>query len=346
MSRAAPERPRHGRADRGRRGHRRARGRLRGGTSTTTARPTTRPVPAVATDVRDRRRPQACGFWRPTRTGAWARRRPRSPRTRATSSRTAACSSHQPRRGVGQEVVVQASGRDPDGALTKTELDLDGDGNYEVSPRTRSTSRARSRSRRPESARCACGSPTRVAPTSTTTTTVDVHATNLAPAANVSASPASPRPGQEVRLNTYGTDPDGAIVRYEFDFDGDGTYEASTGTPPRRRRRSRPPAEAHRRRAGDRRRRYRSMNVGRHHRLQRAAGGLDLPDEQPAHALRAGHQPNSTIAQYTWDLDGDSMFQKRSGPTRAPSPSPRACTATCAPPCVSRTMTARRPRGT
>jgi hypothetical protein len=58
----------------------------------------------------------------------------------------------------------------------------------------------------------------------TTTTTVTV---NSPPAAEFNA-PAEPSPGEDVQFSaTPSSDPDGSIEGYEWDFDGDGSFEAS-----------------------------------------------------------------------------------------------------------------------
>jgi hypothetical protein len=57
--------------------------------------------------------------------------------------------------------------------------------------------------------------------------------TNTRPVASFSTSPATPRTGQTVTLDGSGShDSDGTIVRYQWDLDGDGTYETDTGTNP------------------------------------------------------------------------------------------------------------------
>ena len=216
---------------------------------------------------------------------------------------------------VGQEVVVQASGRDPDGALTKTELDLDGDGTYEVSTTdeeyvTRKVTFATAGKRTLRLRLTDEGGATFM-----TTTTVDVHATNIAPAANVSATPASPRPGQEVRLNTYGTDPDGAIVRYEFDFDGDGTYDVDGNAPY---------ATTTFTTAGQRTVAVRvTDDAGAQSVSKRSVDVTDssappvvsiFRTSNPRMLFAQATDPDGTIAQYAWDLDGDGVFQDAVGP--------------------------------
>jgi subtilisin-like proprotein convertase family protein len=53
------------------------------------------------------------------------------------------------------------------------------------------------------------------------------------PIASFSVAPASPAPGVSVTFNATGsTDPVGTIVKYEWDLDGNGTYEINGGTSP------------------------------------------------------------------------------------------------------------------
>ena len=50
------------------------------------------------------------------------------------------------------------------------------------------------------------------------------------PVAVLNASTRAPRTGQTVTFDASGSDDDGAIVRYVWDLDGDGTFEVSSGT--------------------------------------------------------------------------------------------------------------------
>ncbi|HUA75225.1 MAG TPA: N,N-dimethylformamidase beta subunit family domain-containing protein [Solirubrobacteraceae bacterium] len=53
------------------------------------------------------------------------------------------------------------------------------------------------------------------------------------PAPSFTISPSQPRPGQTVTLNASGTtDPSGQVTDYQWDLNGDGTYETDTGSNP------------------------------------------------------------------------------------------------------------------
>lgn len=63
------------------------------------------------------------------------------------------------------------------------------------------------------------------------TATVVVRVQNDPPVAALSISPAAVLTGQTVTLSAAGSlDPDGPIARYEWDLDGNGTYELNSGT--------------------------------------------------------------------------------------------------------------------
>ena len=130
---------------------------------------------------------------------------------------------------VGETVLLDASGSsDPDGQVVKYEWDLDGNGSYEVDTDTS-----------PEAAR-AFSTPgehqvgLRVTDdegtTATTTRTVTVTAPNQPPTASFTASPNPASVGEAVLLDASGSsDPDGEVVKYEWDLNGDGSYETDGG---------------------------------------------------------------------------------------------------------------------
>lgn len=67
--------------------------------------------------------------------------------------------------------------------------------------------------------------------TTVATTTLDVHAGNIAPTAAILEPPILLASGSSGYggWTVHAYDPDGEIVRYELDLDGDGTYETDQG---------------------------------------------------------------------------------------------------------------------
>jgi PKD repeat protein len=62
---------------------------------------------------------------------------------------------------------------------------------------------------------------------------VPVVVQNATPTARLTVSPAAPNSGENVTLSGAGsTDPDGTIARYQWDLDGNGSFETDTGTVP------------------------------------------------------------------------------------------------------------------
>ena len=130
--------------------------------------------------------------------------------------------------GVSTSFNASAS-KDPDGTIAKYEWDLDGNGTYETStgPRRPSATHSRRLAKR----RSACGSPTTSATLLPTTQTVTVE--NRAPTASFTATPNPVLSGVSTSFDASGSsDPDGTVAKYEWDLNGDGTYETDTGTTP------------------------------------------------------------------------------------------------------------------
>ena len=128
----------------------------------------------------------------------------------------------------GDTTVLDASGSvDPNGTITKYEFDLDNDGVYEVDNGTQATYDASfgSRGNYPVHVRVTDDD------AKTGTAAVLVHVTQ-APIASFDASPGSPLSQENVTFNgSASSDPDGPpLTKYEWDLDGDGTFELDTGT--------------------------------------------------------------------------------------------------------------------
>ena len=148
------------------------------------------------------------------------------------------------------------------------------------------------------------------------------HEPNLKPVARLSASPERPRAQERVTLDgSASSDEDGEVAAYEWDLDGNGVYERSTGSTP-----TVPHVFAA---AG-------THAVGLRVRDNRGAAGVAelrvTVDPAPADApvARASYSPrpvyanvtttldgsastdDGPIAAYAWDLDGDGTYDAES----------------------------------
>jgi PKD repeat protein len=119
-----------------------------------------------------------------------------------------------------------AGSSDPDGTISKYEWDLDGNGTYETNTgATATTSRSYATAGTVE---------TRLRVTDddgqTATTSRTVTVNNRPPVPSFTATPSPANTRQTVTLNgTASSDPDGTIAKYEWDLDGNGTFETATG---------------------------------------------------------------------------------------------------------------------
>ena len=119
---------------------------------------------------------------------------------------------------------ISAEGSDPDGPAVQTALDLDGDETFETAEAT-GTATFATPGQRVIRAR---GSPDDAGASAVTTMTLDVRAGNLPPTVSILA-PISGGMCGDGKLRVAAADPDGELVRYEYDRDGDGTFEADRG---------------------------------------------------------------------------------------------------------------------
>lgn len=130
---------------------------------------------------------------------------------------------------VGVPVTVTAKGIDPDGLRVATALDLDADGTFETAGDTGTATFATVGERVIRARFTDDAGAVAVA-----TTTLDVHAGNLAPEVKLGGQyfiGGAPNGGGPF-FGAQAVDPDGAVVRYEFDLDGDGTFEHDNGANP------------------------------------------------------------------------------------------------------------------
>ncbi|MCD6726022.1 MAG: PKD domain-containing protein [Solirubrobacteraceae bacterium] len=129
---------------------------------------------------------------------------------------------------IGVAATLDASAsQDADGTIASYDWDLDGDGTYETAGGAAATI----------AKTFADGAPHTVGVRvtdnlgATAIDTVTVSATS-APIADGTATPSDVRPGETVTFDPGGSyDPDGSIVAYRWDFDGDGVVDHDSATP-------------------------------------------------------------------------------------------------------------------
>ena len=128
---------------------------------------------------------------------------------------------------VGQTVTFNATASsDPDGTIGNYEWDLDGNGTYEQQGPSATVSRSYASET----------SPTvklRVTDdrSGTDTETHPLVVANTVPTASFTATPNPAQVGASVAFNaSASSDPDGTITKYEWDFDGNGSFETNGGT--------------------------------------------------------------------------------------------------------------------
>jgi len=132
---------------------------------------------------------------------------------------------------TGQPATFDAgASSDPDGSVVSYEWDLNGDGLYDTTTTTPQVSHTYS----------SIGPVTvsvRVTDDSGNTSpavsqVLNVTSTDRPPVASLSVAPNPARTGQLVTLDASGSsDPDGHVVSYSWDLDGNGTYDATTSSP-------------------------------------------------------------------------------------------------------------------
>ncbi len=124
-----------------------------------------------------------------------------------------------------------SSSHDPDGTITRYEWDLDGNGTYETDSGTNPVVTHTYTAEAPEgSYNVGLRVTDNLTGTDTVTHGVSVLA-NQPPTASFTINPSPVIAGQPTTLNAGASnDPDGTIAKYEWDLDGNGTYETDTGT--------------------------------------------------------------------------------------------------------------------
>jgi hypothetical protein len=157
----------------------------------------------------------------------------------------------------------------------------------------------------------------------TGTATRQVTVRNRGPVAHISFTPPSPQSGEQISFSgAASTDPDGVVDRYEWDLDGDGSFETDSGTT----------ASASRsyERSG-------TYTVGLRVTDDDGDAGetttqVAVRNREPVAAIDAipgeaatgetvrfdaseSTDPDGTVSNYEWDLDGDGGFETDTGST-------------------------------
>ena len=225
---------------------------------------------------------------------------------------------------TGTTVTFDAAGsKDPDGSIANYEWDLDGNGTYETS--TGTTASATTAYATPGARTVGLRVTDNGGATATATRTVTAQ--NRAPAASFTATPNPVPTGTSVSLNASGsTDPDGTLAKYEWDLDGNGTYETNAGTTATI---SRTFATSGVRTIGLRV----TDNSGA---TATTTGSLTVTNRTPTASFTVSpnpaptgttvtfngsgsSDPDGTIAKYEWDLDGNGTFETSTGTTSSTS---------------------------
>ena len=126
-----------------------------------------------------------------------------------------------------ETITFDASGSsDSDGTIESYEWDFDGDGTTDATGETVTTNYSTTGDKT-----VSLTVTDNESATDSTTQTVTVSDSNSAPTASFSYSPTSPAPGETVTFDASGSsDSDGTIASYEWDFNGDGTTDATGQT--------------------------------------------------------------------------------------------------------------------
>jgi PKD repeat protein len=119
---------------------------------------------------------------------------------------------------------------DPDGSVVKYEWDLDGNGSFETNSGSNPKATRSYTTEGEVNARLRVTDNGGATDLAVRTVTV---INNQPPTASITATPNAPLAGEATNFSAAGSiDPDGAIAKYEWDLDGNGSYETVTGTTP------------------------------------------------------------------------------------------------------------------
>ncbi len=167
-----------------------------------------------------------------------------------------------------------------------------------------------------------------VQPLVPTGVSVDPAGSNPPPTAAFTATPDNPKLNVTVQFNaSASSDPDGTITNYYWDLDGDGSYETNTGTNPNTSRSysTEGPRDVRLRvtdNGGATDFTVRTVNVIGN--LAPTAAFTATPNpvvvgQTASFNGTASSDPDGTITNYSWDLDGNGTFETNTGTTKTAS---------------------------
>ena len=224
----------------------------------------------------------------------------------------------------GSNVTIDASASgDPDGTIVEYKWDLDGNGTYEIPGEEKPTITVSYAQPGTRTIGVMVMDNNKATATASTTLTIQ----NRPPSASFTATPNPVSPNVSTAFDASASkDPDGTITKYEWDLDGNGTYETNTGT------------------TETTNRTYTSegtVNVGL--RVTDNSGATEtttrslVVQNQPPIAsftatpnpvntgttvsfnASASSDPGGSISKYEWDLDGNGTFETNTGTTKTTS---------------------------
>jgi YD repeat-containing protein len=218
----------------------------------------------------------------------------------------------------GQTVTYNASGSsDTDGSIAKYEWDLDGNGSYETS--TGTTPTVTKAYATPGTYQIGLRVTDNEGSTATATSPLTVQ---QPPTASFTLSPNPSQQGQTVTFNgAASSDPDGTVVKYEWDLDGNGTFETNTGTTPTTTK-SYPTGGTYQiglrvtDNNGATGQTTKALNV---HRPPVASFTVSPSPATTRQTVTfngsASTDADGPIAEYEWDLDGNGTYETNTGTT-------------------------------
>jgi PKD repeat protein len=224
-------------------------------------------------------------------------------------------------------VDFTATAADADGSIAKYEWDFENDGEFDLDSGTTPTANHVY----PSSGTFTCL--VRVTddgnPGLTASATVDVTANaNQPPAVTLDSEVTEGKGPLTVIFTAAGSDPDGTITKYEWDFDNDGTFETDTGTTPTAQHVYPVAAEIDEGHTC----RVRVTDDGTPDLTATAARSITVhPNQAPTVSLQANpsqdnspvlvtftataSDPDGSITRYEWDWDNDGTYDEDTGTT-------------------------------